>query len=102
VILTDAEKRSEGDDQLHFVRPEIRYLKQGEHLTLREQAQGWTERIFQGRPAIEREICMDCMNGNYIRRQLNAEQRRKARALEQDQQGGANFFLLLADVDGAY
>lgn len=100
-----------GEESLitHFVRPEIQYLKPGEQgfaegqtLTLRQLARGWVRRIFQGRPAIEREICMDCLNVNYIRRQLNAEQRKKAQALERDQSGESNFFLLLADTDGNY
>ena len=87
----------------HFVRPEIRFLKPGETLTARDRRFGWQERaIFQGRRAIEREICMNCINANYIRRQLNSEQQKKARALEQSQNGEQNFYLLLADVDGAY
>jgi len=86
----------------HFVRPEIQYLKPGENITLRQTRQGWIQRIFQGRQAIERDLCTNCLNTNYIRRQLNAEQRKKALALEKDQSGDGNFYLLLADVDGAY
>lgn len=86
----------------HFVRPEIQYLKAGEQITIRQLKQGWFSRIFQGRPAIERDICMNCLNSNYIRRQLNDEYHRKALALEKDQSGESNFYLMLADVDGSY
>lgn len=93
----------------HFVRPEIQYLKpteigfkQTEEIPLRLRLQGWVRRIFQGRPAIEREICMNCLNSNYNRRLLNNEVRAKALALEKDQSGEGNFYLLLADVDGQY
>ena len=86
----------------HYVQPEIRYLKEGENLTAREKRQGWHQRIFQGRPAIERDTCIDCLNSNYIRKQLNGEQQAKAKALEIKQTGEGNFYLLLADVDGAY
>ena len=90
-------------DGEHFVQPEIDYLKEGQELTPRQVRLGWFDRgIFQARRAIERDICMDCLNGNYIRRQLNSEQRKKALALEKDQTGEDNFYLLLADVDGAY
>jgi hypothetical protein len=90
-------------DGEHFVQPEIDYLKEGQELTARQLRLGWFDRgIFQARRAIERDICMDCLNVNYIRRQLNSEQRKKALALEKDQSSEDNFYLLLADVDGAY
>lgn len=91
-----------GTEIAHFVVPEIQYLKDNGEITLRQIKIGWKQRVFQGRTAIERDICMDCLNSNYIRRQLNAEQRSKALALEKDQNGDSNFYLLLADVDGAY
>lgn len=86
----------------HFVRPEIQYLKVGEVITARQARQGWIQRIFQGRPAIEREICMDCLNENYIHRQLNAEQKANALKLEQSQEAEENFYLVLTDADGCY
>lgn len=86
----------------HSVRPEIQYLKAGENITPRQQRQGWTQRIFQARPAIERDVCINCINANYIRRQLNAEQRSKAKKLEESQGAEENFYLVLCDVDGAY
>ena len=86
----------------HYVSPEIRFLREGQVLTPRERSQGWRETSTSQRKAIVRMICMDCVNSNYIRRQLNAEQRSKAIALERDQAKEANFYLQLADVDGAY
>lgn len=86
----------------HFVRPEIQYLREGQEITLREKKMGWIQRIFQGRQAIERWICIDCLNANYIQRQLKAEYTRKAKALEADQSAEGNFYLLLTDADGNY
>lgn len=90
-------------DGTHYVRPEIHFLKDVEQITARQQRHGWFPRaIFQGRQCIERNICTDCLNSNYIRAQLNSEQQSKANALERQQTGEQNFYLMLADVDGAY
>jgi hypothetical protein len=87
----------------HHVQIEIQWLKQSRPLQPREVKAGWRVKgIFQGRFAIERDICMDCLNSNYIRRQLNAEHRKKALALEQDKSAETNFYFALCDMDGAY
>ena len=86
----------------HFVRPFIEYLPEGKSITERQKRLGFHQRTFQARQAIERDLCMDCINANYIRRQLNSEQRRKAAALEKEQTGESNFYLNLADADGCY
>lgn len=90
-------------DGTHFVRPELLFTKDHEQITPRQRRQGWRPRDpIDGRHAFERDTCMDCLNSNYTRRQLNAEQSRKARALEKPEGGEQNFYLLLADTDGAY
>jgi hypothetical protein len=87
----------------HSVRVVIEYLPDGKNLTLRQERQGWRNRdLFLTRRAIERDLCLNCINATHIRRQLNAEQAAKAKRLEQDQLGEENFYLLLADVDGCY
>jgi hypothetical protein len=86
----------------HFVRPDIEYLKPNQNVTPRQIKQGWIQRIFQGRQAIERALCIDCLNANYIRAQLNAEQRAKAKKQEEMQGAEENFYLSLCDMDGNY
>jgi hypothetical protein len=87
----------------HSVVVMVEYLPDNKDLTPRQARQGWRARdLFLGRRAIERDLCFACINATHIRRQLNAEQAAKAKRLEQDQLGEENFYLLLADVDGAY
>ncbi len=86
----------------HFVREHIEFLKERRELTRSEIRQGWQLKTVQTRAAIVRFLCMNCLNANYVRRQLNAEQRSKALKLEQREKGEENFYFLLCDMDGAY
>jgi hypothetical protein len=86
----------------HFVREHIEFMKEGQELTPRQIRQGWTAKVIQARRAMYRFLCMDCLNTNYIRRQLNSEQRTKALKLEERETGEENFYFRLCDMDGAY
>jgi hypothetical protein len=51
----------ECDSIEHWVKPEIRFLKREVDYTARDKAQGWTYKLFQGRPAMERFSCIPCI-----------------------------------------
>jgi hypothetical protein len=73
----------------HWVKPEIRYIASREAVTRRQEAQGWQYRVFQGKPAMERMQCVDCLRRNLEREQLWSEIRTRARELEADTNEGA-------------
>lgn len=101
--IPEAARSGEGMEINHYVAPELMFLKTAEYLSPRLKRQGWRERDpMQGRRVLERDVCRDCMNSNYIREELNQEQRSKALKLEQNDTGEENFYLMLADVDGSY
>jgi hypothetical protein len=50
----------------HLVTIELRYLKKPEDCTSYLKARGWSFRVHQGRPAMQRFICRPCMNAHAI------------------------------------
>jgi len=79
---------AEGESD-HWVKPEIRYVVSREAVTRRQEAQGWQYRVFQGKPALERMQCVDCLRRNLEREQFWGEMRSLARELEADTSEGA-------------
>lgn len=67
----------------HWVVPELRWLPAGGAMTRREAAAGWAQRMVQGKPAIERLTCRECLNLNAVRDGVWAAMRADARGLEQ-------------------
>lgn len=67
---------------------------------LRLKRRGWREIMFQGRKAIERYICMDCLNHNYIADAIHAEYQQTARRLEKPASSEQNFYHVLCEVEG--
>jgi len=78
----------EGESE-HWVKPEIRYIASREAMTCRQEGQGWQYRVFQGKPALERMQCVDCLRRNLERDQLWGEMRSRARELEADTSEGS-------------
>lgn len=79
----------------HFVRPEIRYLGPRVAFSEKHKRQGWTQRSFQGRPALIRFMCVDCLNANDVRDRVWGQLRSDARKLEKPQNADAEFYELL-------
>ena len=71
-----------GDEPEHWVKPEIRYIHSREAFSKRDEAKGWQYRVFQGRPALERMQCVECLRRNAERDQLWKEMRDRAKELE--------------------
>ena len=73
-----------GEEPEHFVKPEIRWVADG--MSPREkrrmEAAGWTLRVFQGRNAMERMMCVDCLRTNEERDKIWEGLRRDAKKLE--------------------
>lgn len=79
----------------HFVRPEIRYLKPTEAFSEKHKRQGWTQRNFQGRPALIRYTCVDCMNANDVRDRVWGQLRSDAQKLEKGSNEWADYYQTL-------
>ncbi len=81
----------------HLVVPEIRYLKSAEDFTpsRRGGTRGWSERVFQGRPAMERMICRPCLVEAETRDHVWAGMKKEARALEKETE--ENWYALLCE-----
>ena len=78
----------EGEPE-HWVKPELRYLKSQSEFTPRLAGLGWKWRMFNGRPAIERLSCIDCLNQNALRDWVWSELKESARRLEQTEDKAA-------------
>lgn len=84
----------------HFVKPEILYLDRGEDASRlpRLLRAGWKQRTFQGRVAVERFTCVNCLNENALRDKVWAEMKRDARRLEQQQKtSSSNYWLNICE-----
>lgn len=84
-------------DSLHFVVPEIRYLGPSEDFHPRMKAKGWEPRSFQGRPAIERKICRNCLNDNRLRDDIWGELKQNAKRLEKPKDETADYYRVLCE-----
>lgn len=88
-----------GEQSEHYVKPEIRYLDRGEDKwNERLRKKGWAPRTFQGRNAMERMICVDCMNENEFRDRVWSSLKRDARDKEQQPDEDAEFYRVLCQV----
>lgn len=94
-----APDRLVGDgDSEHWVKPEIRYIADAASVTARDRSRGWNYRLFQGRPALERMQCVECLRRNAERDGFWTELRGKALELESSNDGGmASYFKALCD-----
>lgn len=98
------------DPARHFVTVEMRHLSKMRGMEraedqadpvkmLRLKRQGWKEMICpcHGQKAVQRIICMDCLNSNELAEKMQAEYRRDALRLEQPKSTEENFYLILSD-----
>ena len=84
------------EDRVHFVKPEIRYLGRAEDFSpQRHGKRGWIYKVFQGRPAMYRNLCVDCINANQQRDKVWAELKRDALRLEKPKNPDSDFYSLL-------
>ena len=94
----------------HSVKPEIRYLdtmagfqreedRKDPVKMMRLLRKGWKQVAFQGRPAIQRLTCIDCLNANERARGVWAELKAAAETLERNASPEENFYHLLCEVD---
>lgn len=87
------------DGVQHFVVPEIRYIKDIEELTPRLMRLGWRGRAaFQGREAIERMICVECLNANDLRDRVWGQMREDARRLEKKSTSDEEYYAVLCEA----
>ena len=84
-----------GQDSVHFVVPEIRYLSRGETFKPVNRLKGWTPKTFQGRPAMVRMICVHCLNQNDIRDRVWGQLRSDALKLEKPKNPDGDYYALL-------
>lgn len=97
------------DPAKHFVTIEMRHLEKMPGMQraedqadprkqLRLKSQGWKELVCpcHGQKAIQRVICMDCLNSNEIAGKLHREYQRDAARLER-QPLEENFYAILCD-----
>lgn len=104
----------EDDPSRHFVQIELRHLESMRGMEraedrsdplkiLRMKRRGWRFRdrcACHGKPAVDRLICMDCLNQNAIQDTIQSEYRRVALAMEKPKTETENFYLALCDVQG--
>lgn len=89
---------SGGGDFEHWVKPEIRYVADAASVTPRDRARGWSYRVFQGRAALERMQCVECLRRNAERDAFWSELRGRAREMESVNDGGMSaYFKVLCD-----
>lgn len=81
---------------MHFVVPEIRYLGRSEDFSpKRHGVRGWTSKVFQGRPAMVRMMCVNCLNENRLRDRVWAGLRADAMRLEKPKNPDNDFYSVL-------
>ena len=80
----DRETPSGETEPEHWVKPEIRWVPKGQTEGTRRRLEraGWAFRLFQGREAMERLTCVDCLRRNTDRDAVWEGMRREARRLE--------------------
>lgn len=76
----------------HSVTLDLKYLKKPEEFTPRMQAKGWKYRIWQGRPAMERFICIPCLEGQ---REMQREFRSKLANERRSSVHGDSYYMAL-------
>ena len=81
-----------GIDSVHFVVPEIRYLSRGEEFQPKYRAKGWAPKVFQGRQAMWRNICVNCLNENEVRDRVWSQLKADAAKLEKAPNQDAEFY----------
>lgn len=89
---------------LHFVKKELRFFERAEDVNdaavMRRLRRGkfiGPVIVVNGRKAMERLTCMDCLNQNERGRVIWGELRAQALKLERNQNEDENFYLLLVD-----
>lgn len=87
-------------ESVHLVVPEIRYFRGSEDITPRLRAQGWIPKMFQGRRAIYRFMCVNCLNENEVRDRVWDQLRDNAKKLEKPETNpDGEFYGILCEVN---
>jgi hypothetical protein len=71
----------------HYVKPEIKFIQWAEHefqKQLRLIAKGWKFRQYQGRNAMYRYTCIDCLRAQAEIDRMAADHKRLGKRAEQD------------------
>jgi hypothetical protein len=90
-----------GCEPAHSIKPEIRYIDRGDDkpFARRYIAKGWKVVMFQGRLAVERMICVDCLNTDSLR-DMVAQDMRDCQKRAQKKEGTADdFYLTLCEQE---
>lgn len=92
----DHEILQAGGESVHFVVPEVRYLGRSEDFSpMRHGKKGWTPKVFQGRPAMVRMMCVNCINENRLRDKVWGQLKTEALKLEKPKNPDTDFYSLL-------
>lgn len=84
-----------GAESVHFVVPEIRYLGRNEEFQPRFAKKGWAPKVFQGRSAMVRMMCVHCLNENRLRDRIWAGLKADALRLEKPKNPDNDFYAVL-------
>lgn len=90
-----------GAEPEHFVKPEIRFIDRGDDkpLARRYVMQGWKVVMCQGRLAVERMICVDCLNSNALRDSVADDMRECQQRAQKQDAPPDNFYLTMCEQD---
>jgi hypothetical protein len=94
----DREIKREGEASEHFVVPEIRYLSGKLKWDEKFRKQGWVPRAFQGRDAMERMTCRNCLVSNALRDRVWGDMRTQANRMEKPADENAEYYRNLCEA----
>lgn len=77
----------------HWVKPEVKWIKKPEDVTPQLVAKGWAYKFFQGRHAMVRMACVDCLRKSAeVESQLKQYRKLAAAAERKDEE---NYYMAL-------
>lgn len=85
---------------MHLVVPEVKYLSRAEDFSSqRHGKKGWALRPhgFQGRQAMQRMICVNCLNENRLRDRVWAGLKADAMKMEKPKNPDSDFYAVLCN-----
>lgn len=87
-----------GAESVHLVVPEVKYLSRAEDFSKQKHgSKGWAPKMFQGRSAITRMICVNCINANRLRDRVWAGLKADALKMEKPKNPDGDFYAVLCN-----